>query len=264
MFRPSKSKCESENFLQCFILFSFSFLFLDLFLLVFRSSSLSLPLSSGVNRPLHLLIFLSVLPITCLHWCIACKCVNRTVDHIYNRKCCKLTEAPTDIPAEAKEVKLSYNEITDIKSGAFAHLTNCTKLVLSNNRLTHLRGDMFRGMQSLRMLRLSHNRIHHIENGSFAELRLVVLTLHINYITKLEQSDVFRTEHLLLLLGYNPLQCDWRMCWIQQGEQDGWISLSKEAYGTPYCANYLDNNISSLCSVTGEASVFNIPEHIEN
>ena len=215
---------------------------------------------------LYFLIFLSVRLIACVHWCFACDCVNRTSGDIYNRKCCKLTEAPTDIPAEAKEVKLSYNEITDIKPGAFAHLTNCTKLVLSNNRLTNVRRDMFRGMQNLTMLRLSHNRIHHIENGSFAELRLVDLYLDINYITKLEEDDVFRIKPQFLFLGYNPLQCDWRMCWIKQGERDRWITLSKEAYGKPYCANFPDvpwDNISILCPVTGKASVFNIPEHIE-
>ena len=140
-------------------------------------------------------------------------------------KYCGLTEVPTNNSAEANEVALSHNKITSIKAGAFSHLTNCTDLMLSFNKLSRIKRDMFQGLKSLKRLRLSHNKIFHIQHGSFARLHLTHLYLPSNRITKLEQGDVCKSHHLTLFLGDNPLQCDWRICWVKHGEQDGWIDV---------------------------------------
>ena len=188
--------------------------------------------------------------------CVVCDCdSDYTADHIFTMKYCGLTEVPTNISAETKQVGLSHNKIADIKAGAFSHLKNCTVLMLSYNKLSRIRRDMFRGLKSLRDFRLSHNKIAQIQHGSFAGLHLTHLYLLSNQITKLEQSDAYKSRHLTLFLGENPLQCDWRICWIKKGEQDGWITLSKGENSKPHCANSQDipwDSITGFCSVTGK------------
>ena len=174
-------------------------------------------------------------------------------------KNCGLKEVPTNFSAEAKGVGLSHNHIANINADAFAHLTNCVEQALSDNKLVRIRKDMFQGLGSLRKLKLGHNQISHIEYGSFASLHLTHLYLASNHIPELEQGDVFKSRHLTLLLANKPLQCDWKICWIKEGEGEGWINLSKGCYGKPYCANFPDipwDSITAFCSVTGKASSF--------
>ena len=210
---------------------------------------------------LLLIFFLSVSLSSCffLHY-VTCECdSNFTSDHIFRMKNCGLIQVPTNISAETKGVGLSHNHITDIEAGVFAHLTKCVELALSDNKLVRIRKNMFQGLRSLKKLKLGHNQISHIEYGSFVSLHLTHLYLASNHITKLEQGDVFKSDHLTLLLGNNPLQCDWKICWIKDGEREEWINLSKGSYGKPYCANFPDvpwDSITAFCSVTGKASSF--------
>ena len=147
-----------------------------------------------------------------LHY-VTCECDSDfTSDHFFRLKNSGLKEVPTDISAEAKGVGLSHNHIAYINAGVFTHLTNCVELALSDSKLVRKQKDMFQGLGSLRKLKLGHNQISHIEYGSFASLHLTHLYLASNHITKLEQGDVFKFQHLKLLLGNNPLQCDWEIC----------------------------------------------------
>ena len=59
-----------------------------------------------------------------------------------------LTQVPTDIPAETTRVSLTWNDITDIRPGAFSHLSQCTQLDLDMNELSHIRADMWIGLES--------------------------------------------------------------------------------------------------------------------
>ena len=94
---------------------------------------------------------------------------------------------------------------------------------------------MFIGMYSLTELELSHNQISHIEHGSFTKTQqLQYLYLSSNKLRTLEQ-DMFsipQQGEITILIEDNPLQCDSRICWIKQGEQDGWIKFSHKSGGS--------------------------------
>ena len=77
-----------------------------------------------------------------------------------------LTQVPTDIPA----VSLTWNDITDIRPGAFSHLSQCTQLDLDMNELSYIRADMWIGLGSLDILYLNENNRETIESGTFASL----------------------------------------------------------------------------------------------
>ena len=189
--------------------------------------------------------------------------MNKTNDYVYRRKGCWLSVVPTDIHAVVTKVVLSINNITHVDGGAFSYLTNCTWLDLPNNKLTEVKADMFRGLRSLTKLGLGHNHISYIEPGSFANLSLTNLYLDSNRLsTPLQRDDAFKSHHLLLLLGDNPLECDCRMCWVKQGEREGWIDLVLrypwgEFYDKPDCANHPNvhwDDIKILCPVIERAS----------
>ena len=105
----------------------------------------------------------------------------------YWMQLCSLTAVPQDIPAEAVEVDLSINQISDIPEGALSHLSHCARLNLYGNRLTELRPGMFQGLRALETLALSRNRITTIQPRTFQELRaLVYLDLGSNRITTIQ------------------------------------------------------------------------------
>ena len=45
----------------------------------------------------------------------------------------RLTQVPTDIPAEAKKVLLYTNQITTLESGVFSHLSVCSSVCIKNS-----------------------------------------------------------------------------------------------------------------------------------
>ena len=127
---------------------------------------------------------------------------------------------------------------------------------------------MWKGLDSLKELHLYHNLISHIEPSSFARLKeLRGLYMERNKLTTLEQNvfDDLVPNNLVLGINHNPLQCDSRMCWIKQGEEDGWIKLFHEARGItwskPSCVNYPGfrwDDVTITCPSVGESSIFSL------
>ncbi|XP_013393031.1 toll-like receptor 3 [Lingula anatina] len=62
-----------------------------------------------------------------------------------------------DIPANVTEIDLSYNRITRIRSGNFAHLRNLSRLNLSDNRIGSLELGAFVDVPNLRVLNVRSN-----------------------------------------------------------------------------------------------------------
>ena len=157
-----------------------------------------------------------------------------------------------------EELYLQFNDITRIEDAAFSMLRNLTYLGLYGNKLTHIRAATFEGMSELVEVGLGRNEISNIEPGSFTNL--LVLFVPANRLTTLERN-IFGNEHptnLTLLISHNPLQCDNKMCWIKQGEEEGWLTLNltrPHSYWTkPDCENYPDRNwddITLNCAMEG-------------
>ena len=152
-----------------------------------------------------------------------------------------------------EHLTLDSNGIYHIDGKSFSHLPQCNKLNLNDNKLTQIREDMFTGMYSLQKLELSHNQISHIEIGSFTKTQqLQYLYLSYNKLRTLEQ-DMFYTPQqgkITIFIENNPLQCDSRICWITQGEQDGRINFSYKPGGS--CEPNCENNITIICPTTSK------------
>ena len=157
-----------------------------------------------------------------------------------------------------QKLSLSDNNIADIESGSFSPIKKCIQLWLKNNKLTQIRMGMFEGLESLEALILTDNFICAIEHGSFTNIKqLKRLFLNKNELIFLDK-EIFQMPFqakLTLLIANNSLQCNWRICWIKQGEQDGWITLTLGPYLKQSCLNYpgIDwNEIILNCSVPGK------------
>ncbi|XP_023931589.1 toll-like receptor 4 [Lingula anatina] len=79
---------------------------------------------------------------------------------LYNCSNSKLYGVPHGIPANVTEIDLSYNRITRIRSGNFAHLRNLSRLNLSDNRIGSLELGAFVDVPNLRVLNLRSNYLH--------------------------------------------------------------------------------------------------------
>ncbi len=208
----------------------------------------------------------------------------------YRRTGKGLTEVPTsDIPAQAVEVYLGHNKITviaenvfkhlnvcvdlylhynnmkTIESGAFNGLVNLKNLYLSGNEIKEIRQDTFFGLTQCATLDLNNNKIHEIHSHALEGMKsLSELELQRNSLSSVPWT-IFGKEHpkeLELRLDENPLICDsMTLCWLKQGENDGWIvwhigritgSQSRKVY-TPECQNTTTewSNISIDCSHIG-------------
>ena len=162
-----------------------------------------------------------------------------------------------------KELRLDNNRITNIGIGAFLPLTHCTKLEFSNNELTHLQSGMFSDLISVEWLNLCGNHTSHIQPGSFVNLlKLQSLLLEDNQLTSLDQ-DVFQISGITLILSLsrNIFQCDSRMCWVKQAEEEGWITWYKKSStkpgGKPLCVNYADDDWDDITiNCTGKICLF--------
>ena len=155
-----------------------------------------------------------------------------------------------------QHLELDNNGIYHIEGKSFFHLPLCTKLYL-NDKLTQVKEDTFVGLFSLKVLDISRNQISHIEYGSFTKTsRLGHLYLSSNKLRTLEQ-DVFsipQNGEITLLIENNPFQCDSRICWIKQGEEDGWIIFPEE-WGKPNCENHPDvswDKLLNICPATSK------------
>ena len=237
-------------------------------------------------------------------WYIQSKVYSWTGDSVSWRAGEGITEVPSDIPAEARDVRLYYNQIQVIRENDFNHLNVCEKLWLSYNKIhsieegawngldslkqlrlheneiKELRGDTFTGLATCMYLSLHRNNIHTIHDGALDVLEsLIELSLHGNKLTVLrshtfsrltklrrlwlDRNDIktiepdciftnasteltlklhsnefayfpwtaFGKQHPLKLdlsLSSNPLVCNITLCWIKQGEQEGWITWTQD------------------------------------
>ena len=192
--------------------------------------------------------------------CLTCTCIDEYKWFAYRKFDCGLDKIPNNIPSDAKIVWLSRNFISTIKPRTFAHIMGCTDLWLNNNRLTRIGTNTFEVLNKLQVLGLGNNQISYIEPGSFSHMHLIRLFLDNNQLTEpIEQRELIHSDHLTLLLTDNPLYCDWKMCWIKEGERDGWITLYQRKWWKPTCTSYPGipwDYIKLKCVVEGICATF--------
>ena len=170
----------------------------------------------------------------------------------YNKLYC-ITEGLFKRLGALKILLLSHNDIVKINSGSFCHLTVCIDLWIDNNNLSKITENMFHGLQSLELLYLHCNDISYIQLGSFTNLyQLKELHLHQNKLTTLAKDTLPIPHHIRLALLFwdNPLQCDNKMCWVKQGEEDGWMTLISDVHSKPDCQGIHWHDVIITCTVT--------------
>ena len=77
--------------------------------------------------------------------------------------------------------------------------------------------------------------------------------MHQNKLTTLAKDTLSIPHHTRLALPIwdNPLQCDNKMCWVKQGEEDGWITLTSDVHSEPDCQGIHWDDVTITCTVTG-------------
>ena len=157
----------------------------------------------------------------------------------------KITDVNSDIWIGLRSLRSLYlgtgyldnsrgNYITKITPGTFSTLVNLQYLSRARNKLKEINGDMWQGLDSLKTLNLGSNNINWIEPHGFSNLpHLSILELQNNKLSTLT-PDVFNPDDypnsnghpksLELDISKNTLHCDGDMCWIRQGELNGWIT----------------------------------------
>ena len=102
---------------------------------------------------------------------------------------------------------LDYNPLTSLPPGLFSDLSNLDKLFLDSNQLTSLPPGLFRGLSNLRQLTLTNNPLTSLPPGVFSDLsNLAVLWLTNNPLTSLPPGVFSDLSNLtVLLLGDNQL-----------------------------------------------------------
>jgi len=83
----------------------------------------------------------------------------------------------------------SFNQISEIESGAFDKLENLTEIWLRNNKLTKIQKALFQSCGALQKLDLGENQIREIESGAFDKLEnLTDTSLNNNKITIIQKA----------------------------------------------------------------------------
>ena len=97
-----------------------------------------------------------------------------------------LTEVPSDIPDDATAVHLEWNSMTSLRSGDFAHLSECTVLLLHENLISEVTSGAFTGLEQLLELDLSDNSTSELQEETFIDLnKLEELLLYFNTIQEI-------------------------------------------------------------------------------
>ena len=148
------------------------------------------------------------------------------------------------------------NIIEAIPSGCFRTLTHLETLSLNGNQLTEVRGYMWLGLKSLDALDLGRNPLQTILPNGFGNLpNIGRLSLYKTGLRSLDKSifnfDDFpdsggHPRKVKLVLNGNPLQCDDRLCWLKQAEEDGWITWFVAHYVGNLTWGFILQNVATI------------------
>ena len=169
-------------------------------------------------------------------WCFCLRSQGARSLPFFRREYKRLSHVPSDIPSRSTQIHLNHNNISNITNNPFIDNTVCTTLSLDYNRLVEVRASYWVGLWALRLLSLQTNKIQYIWPSAFSNLPMLEgLYLIENQLQTLAANIFIPSPQPLQLemsLERNPLKFDSRLCWLQEGVEDGWISGVKLRGGT--------------------------------
>ena len=115
------------------------------------------------------------------------------------------------------------------------------------NKITDVDGGMWEGLDSLELLHLADNNITSLDAGDLSHLPSIKeLWLQRTLITALSvelcDADLYPATNghpaeMQINFGRVPVQCDSRLCWMEEAEKEGWLTLNKLQFN-----NYQNND----------------------
>nr|XP_039250277.1 protein artichoke-like [Styela clava] len=95
----------------------------------------------------------------------ACTCYGS--DNTIDCKDTKYDVVPSSIPYETRELDLSYNEITTIRTSDFKGLENMENLDMNHNSISNIQRESFSDMTSLTTLKMNYNSLRVMRMNMF-------------------------------------------------------------------------------------------------
>ena len=177
---------------------------------------------------------------------------NEYVGGVFFRSDSRLVEVPSDIQPEAAEVYLDDNKITELRTGTFSHLTQCTKLDIHNNSIQTIQEDAFSGMGRLEYLYLYYNKITFLQKSMFNGLYFLK-TMHIqdNLIQTIQDGCFSDLRNLnYLYLGRNKLSAISGNMWLGLSALKSLYLYNNDitALKPPICRQYLLHSLEQTYS----------------
>ena len=127
-----------------------------------------------------------------------------TDDREYYKYKLRLTSIPTDIPADAVRVIITYNYITRIPANIFSHLNQCVGLDLFVNQISTIEPGAFNGLYKIRTINIDSNELTELNSGMFQGAESVQhLSLYDNIITTIADDTFINLKNLSKLWLYN-------------------------------------------------------------
>lgn len=121
-------------------------------------------------------------------------------------------------------IRLSNNNIQQVKESTFRGTPNLRYLYLDNNSITEIESGAFKNLPNLRELYLQYNHLRRIEADTFSDLQMLKrLDLKRNRLKRLPADAFFPRgdftanfgkRNIVLHLGLNPLECDCGLAWL--------------------------------------------------
>ena len=116
--------------------------------------------------------------------------------------CAAVTD--TDLASLTGRLQLRSSQISELKAGDFAGLTNLTRLDLRRNQIAQLPDGVFDPLVSLTSLDIWQNRLTELPDGIFDELtQLLWLSIHNNRLTDLPVGVFSNNTALRFIIAHN-------------------------------------------------------------
>ena len=148
------------------------------------------------------------------------------------------TEIPSDLPLDTEEIAITGMTIKTLRDNSFHNMVHLYRINLKCNEISHVEAGTFAGLPALARLYLADNDLVTISWNIFGPDNNL--------------GEIFKETFRIGLYG-NPFQCGQSMCWIKEGQQEGWLGF----WGLePQCLNHRTEKWIDIdvCNLVGKFS----------